>query len=352
VNGPVNEELPAGEPAVLAIDGGNSKTEVALVAADGTLLAQVRGGGSNFQIIGMDEAFGVLDGLVAAAAREAGIADGALIARRTSACLAGADLPDEEQLLTDLVHARGWTRSSLVVNDTFAVLRAGVEDAGGRGVSKYWGVGVTCGAGINCVGVAPDGETTRFLSLGEVSGDWGGGGDLARESLWWAARAEDGRGPDTELRTAVPVHFGLATVRDVTIGCYQGKISRTDQHGLVPVLFEVALRGDQVARDLLLRQADEVANMAATAARRLGLTQAAMPVALGGSILTTRHPLLNARLTERLAAELPAATPRIVDVPPVAGAALLGLDHVGAPPESAARLRACYASASVAPLSS
>ena len=213
-------------------------------------------------------------------------------------------------------------------------------------------MGVTCGAGINCVGVAPDGQTTRFLSLGDISGDWGGGGDLARESLWWAARAEDGRGPDTELRTAVPAHFGLATVRDVTIGCYQSKISPPDLHGLVPVLFEVALHGDQVATDLLLRQADEVANMAATAARRLGLTQAAMPVALGGSILTTRHPLLNARLTERLAAELPAATPRIVDVPPVAGAALLGLDRVGAPPESAARLRACYASASVAPLSS
>jgi len=187
----VNEPLPAGEPAVLAIDGGNSKTEVALVAGDGALLAQVRGGGSNFQIIGMDEAFRVLGDLVAAAAREAGLAaDGGLVARHTLACLAGADLPDEEQLLTDLVQARGWTRSSLVVNDTFAVLRAGVDDDDG-----HWGVGVTCGAGINCVGVAPDGETTRFLSLGDISGDWGGGGDLARDSLWWAARAEDGRKP-------------------------------------------------------------------------------------------------------------------------------------------------------------
>ena len=32
-------------PAVLAIDGGNSKTDVALVAADGTLLASVRRAG-------------------------------------------------------------------------------------------------------------------------------------------------------------------------------------------------------------------------------------------------------------------------------------------------------------------
>ena len=32
-------------PAVLAVDGGNSKTDVALVAADGTLLASARGPG-------------------------------------------------------------------------------------------------------------------------------------------------------------------------------------------------------------------------------------------------------------------------------------------------------------------
>jgi N-acetylglucosamine kinase-like BadF-type ATPase len=339
-------------PAVLAIDGGNSKTEVALVAGDGTLLAQVRGDRSNFQGIGMDEAFRVLDGLVRTAAREAGVAGDGLIARHTSACLAGADLPEEEQLLTELVLAQGWTSSGLVVNDTFAVLRAGLDDVGEHGSGQHWGVGVTCGAGINCVGVAPDGETTRFLSLGDISGDWGGGGDLARDSLWWAARSEDGRGPETELRTAVPAHFGLATVRDVTIGCYQDKISYTDLHGLVPVLFEVASRGDQVACDLLIRQADEIATMAATAARRLDLTDAAMPVVLGGSIVTARHPLLSARLTERLAAELPAATPRIVDVPPVAGAALLGLDHVGAPPVAAGHLRACYASVPVTNITS
>ena len=32
-------------PAVLAVDGGNSKTDVALVAADGTLLGSARGPG-------------------------------------------------------------------------------------------------------------------------------------------------------------------------------------------------------------------------------------------------------------------------------------------------------------------
>lgn len=344
----------AGPPAaVLAIDGGNSKTELALIAADGKVLALVRGGRSNFQIIGMNEAFAVLAGLVQDAARAAGIPDGpGPVARYASACLAGADLPDEEQQLTDLVQAQGWTQSSLVVNDTFAVLRAGLDDAvepgsdvgpAGPVAGGHWGVGVTCGAGINCVGVAPDGRTTRFLSLGNISGDWGGGGTLASETLWWAARADDGRGPETELRDAVAAHFGLARVRDVTIGCYRGEIIRQELHGLVPVLFEVASRGDKVAQDLIVRQADEICTMAATAAGRLGLASAPVPVIVGGSVATSRHPLLMSRLTERLAAELPHAGLRIVDVPPVAGAALLGLDRSGAGPAAAQRLRSCFA---------
>ena len=41
-------------------------------------------------------------------------------------------------------------------------------------------------------------------------------------------------------------------------------------------------------------------------------------------------------------AAAPAAEVRVIDVPPVAGAALLGLDHVNASPAAAARLRAAY----------
>jgi N-acetylglucosamine kinase-like BadF-type ATPase len=331
-------------PAVLAIDGGNSKTEVALVAMDGTLLALVHGGQSNPQVIGTDEALAVLSDLVRAAAREAGIhsADGAPVARQTLACLAGADLPEEEQHLTDLVQAQHWASSSLVVNDTFAVLRAGLGDEA-SGPGPCWGIGVTCGAGINCVGVAPDGRTARFLALGEMSGDWGGGGDLAINALWWAARAEDGRGPDTELRTVLPAYFGLAEVREVVIGRYQEKISWDALYGLVPVIFAAASRGDSIACNLVQRQADEICTMASTAARRLGLADEAVPVVLGGSIMAARNPLLTASVNQRLAAELPRATPRIVDMVPVAGAALLGLDRVGGTAGAEQRLRASFA---------
>ena len=61
---------PALKPAVLAIDGGNSKTDVALVASDGTLLAAARGPGINAHEVGVDQTALILDGVVKQAAAQ------------------------------------------------------------------------------------------------------------------------------------------------------------------------------------------------------------------------------------------------------------------------------------------
>ena len=53
------------DAAVLAIDGGNSKTDVALVGWDGTLLAAVRGPGASHEDYGIDGAMRRLGDLVA-----------------------------------------------------------------------------------------------------------------------------------------------------------------------------------------------------------------------------------------------------------------------------------------------
>jgi N-acetylglucosamine kinase-like BadF-type ATPase len=326
-------------PAVLAIDGGNSKTDVVLVAADGTLLASARGAG----VPGMmapDETVRVLGSAAAEAAAAAGLsADGAgpRIAAHLSACVANADLPEEERQLTEILNAQGWTATTTVANDTFAVLRAGLHGPG-----PHWGAAVTCGAGINCVAVAPDGRTARYLALGEFTGDWGGGHGLSMQAIWSASRAEDGRGPQTALLEGVRAFLGAASMYDVQVGLHTGTIGWDRTLGLTSVLFEAAAGGDEIAVSLVRRLADEVCVMALAAMRRLGIEDQPLPVALGGGLLTARDPLLTAEITRRFAEEAPLASPRIVDIPPVAGAALLGLDHLGAPPAAEARLREAY----------
>src|SRR4030095_1231685 len=66
--------VPGREPrmnraAVLAVDGGNSKTDLALVAADGSLLALVRGPLSSPQHLGVEGWIGVLEEPLAEARR-------------------------------------------------------------------------------------------------------------------------------------------------------------------------------------------------------------------------------------------------------------------------------------------
>jgi len=325
--------------AVLAIDGGNSKTDVALVARDGTLLASARGPGINAHDTGVGRMALILDAVVKQAAGQLDGAAAGPVARHTVACLANADLPEEEAEHAAALEALGWTPAVTVVNDTFAILRAGLADA----ATPHWGVAAVCGAGINCVGVAPDGQVTRFLALGTTSGDWGGGYGLGVEVLWHAIRAEDGRGPATRLAGYLTSYFGVRRVEEVTLGIHKGKIDEDELTGLAPVLLRAADEGDEVAQTLVSRLAGEIAVMAGTAMRRLDLTGLATPVILGGGVITARNPLLLAGLTARLTEVTPAAQIRVIDVPPVVGAALIGLDHLQAGPAAEARLRAAHA---------
>ncbi|PJM96925.1 N-acetylglucosamine kinase [Streptomyces sp. CB01373] len=316
--------------SVLAIDAGNSKTDVAVVAADGHVLATARGGGFRPPAVGVRTAVDALEEAVRRAYAQAGVTG----AGHVSACLANADLPVEEEQLASALHARAWGTTVEVRNDTFAILRAGVAEP--RGVA------VVCGAGINCVGMLPDGRTARFPALGRVSGDWGGGWGLAEEALWYAARAEDGRGAPTALSRTLPAHFGLDSMYALIEALHLGHVDHLRRHELAPVLFATADQGDPVARTIVDRQAEEVVAMATVALTRLGLLDEETPVVLGGSVLAARHPRLDDAVRGLLADRAPKAVPRVVTARPVLGAALLGLDHVGAPAAALEKVRAHF----------
>ena len=313
--------------SVLAVDAGNSKTDVAVVTGDGEVLATARGGAFRPPAVGVERAVDTLAEAVTRAFDAAGVTS----VEHVSACLANADLPVEEEQLAAALHARAWGAGVEVRNDTFAVLRAGVAEP--------LGVAVVCGAGVTCVGMRPDGRTARFPAIGRISGDWGGGWGLAEEALWHAARAEDGRGEPTELARTLPAHFGLDSMYALIEALHLRRIEPVRRHELTPVLFATAADGDPLARSVVDRQADEVVAMATVALTRLDLLAEPAPVLLGGSVLAARHPRLDGRIRELLAARAPKAVPRVVTAPPVLGAVLLGLDHVGATPGAGERVR-------------
>ena len=322
----------------LAIDGGNSKTDVVVGTGDGRVLAYAAGGGTCHQNIGLPDTMARLRTLVAQARGEAGLAadaDGAVVFDRAEVYLAGADLPEEIELLTAALAAEGWARVLRLENDTFALLRAGTDapDA----------VAVVCGAGTNCVGRTGDGRTARFPSLGRLSGDWGGGGHLGWLTLWHAVRAEDGRGPGTDLAKAVADHFGAPNAEEVGKRIHLGTVAWDDLARLAPLLFEVAAAGDAVARGVVARQAEEIVTLATVAARRLNLLDTSVVVVLGGGVLRARHPLLMDAVEDGIRSAAPKAAITVVDAPPVLGAGLSALDALGSDRDAHAAIREALA---------
>jgi N-acetylglucosamine kinase-like BadF-type ATPase len=319
---------------VLAVDGGNSKTDLALVASDGTLLSLVRGPLSSPHHVGVDGCLKVLEQLLHGALAQAGVSDGrGPVAEVGAFLMAGVDFPNEERELQQVLDARGWAVRNSVGNDTFAVLRAGTE--------RGWGVAVVCGSGINCVGVAPDGRHARFPALGEITGDWGGGYDVGMAALSAAARSEDGRGPKTSLEHDVPAHFGLSTPRELAEAIHGRQLSASRVIELAPLVLASAA-GDAVAAGIVDRLAGEVVALATAALAQLELTHEPAEVLLGGGLLQAGDGRLLDAIERDLHAIGPLLSVRPTDAPPIVGAALLALDELGAGAEVQARLRTSF----------
>jgi N-acetylglucosamine kinase-like BadF-type ATPase len=313
---------PDGARLALAVDGGNSKTDLAILDESGALLSVVRGRGASPHELGVDGCVVVLQSLLERALAGAGLEN--LDSPRTAIAhvlLAGVDLPEECAELRGRIDRLAWSEQLVIDTDMPALLRAGTD--------RGWGIAVVCGAGINCLARAPDGREARFLSLGQISGDWGGGLDIGLAALAAAARSADGRGPRTALESAVPAHYGMSDPFEVTraIHLRQLPMARLDELAAVVVS---GCDGDSVATGIVHRLADEVIAFTKAGLSRLELTGVGPEVVLGGRILRTLSPSVIDAIERGVQRHAPDARVVVAPSEPIVGAALLGLDVLGA----------------------
>ncbi len=245
--------------------------------------------------------------------------------------IAGLDFPDEEEVYRAEAARRGWTGDIVVGNDTYAVLRAGTD--------RGWGIAVTCGSGMNCVGVGPGGRHVRFPSLGAISGDvMDGAGAVGLAAVSAAARSEDGRGPKTELERRVPAYFGLATPVELARAVEARTVPWRRLGELAPLVFDAA-GNDVVAADIVDRQAAEVVAFVRATADRLDLGDQEVEVVLGGSVLQSGNQRLLAGIEAGLDDLGLCLSVKVARSRPIVGAALVGLDRLGAQPDAYERAR-------------
>jgi hypothetical protein len=111
---------------------------------------------------------------------------------------------------------------------------------------------------------------------------------------------------------------------------------------LAPVVFDEAAT-DPVAAGLVDRLAAEVVVLAEVALRRLDLLDRPVEVVLGGGMFRHADSTLLDSVTAGLSAVGDGITVRRTMLPPIVGAALLGLDELGADAEAHERVRGALA---------
>jgi N-acetylglucosamine kinase-like BadF-type ATPase len=304
---------------IVGVDGGGSKTALAVATTDGELVSSVLGPGTNSHAIGAEAVADVIGAMLAQAGATLPVDHAVYF-------LCGADLPADIEELEASIRPRRWSRKLTIENDTFAVLRAGTDAPNA--------IAVICGTGINAIGRAADGRIARYPSLGWETGDWGGAEMLGREVLRLAARGEDGRGEPTVLSELVRTHFGATKVQDVGADVHYKRLPMSRLAELAPAVVDAAEDGDAVAWSLVDLLATEIVLMTLRALKDLAVKEA--DVVLGGGMLHGGGGLLYQLVAERLPL---GARPVPALHQPVLGAALAALDAVGAREPAKARLR-------------
>jgi N-acetylglucosamine kinase-like BadF-type ATPase len=247
-------------------------------------------------------------------------------------CLAGADLPEDFALLRPALEELGLGRRVELNNDMMAALRSGTDSR--NAVVVGWG------SGTNALGRNAAGQELRLPALGWMSGDWGGGDDLARKVVWLVARAHDGRGQPTALRDPVLAALDVPDEDEMIRLIYLRRRNIRHLRRLPPILFQVADAGDEVAREVVQAAAREVVTTAMAFLRRLDLLGMETDVVLAGSVFRARNTLLMNEVEAGLQREAPLARIVMPDVEPIVGAFLCAVDMLGKPVDAGMRQRA------------
>ena len=254
----------------LGVDGGASKTLAVIVDAQGNQRGRGVAGSGNQAAVGLERAVASIRAAVDEAARQVGAATPF---RAAWIGLAGVDRPNDRDRL--LPHLNTLATIVRLTNDAELAL---------TGLADAVGVAVIAGTGSIAVGRDAAGTMARSGGWGHIMGDEGSGYELGRLALKAAARAADGRGPQTALLPAILREWKLARPDAMIDHVYpegdKGLIAR-----LSALVFAAARAGDAVAERIVHDSAVELALTALAVGEMLDFPDRRLPLALAGGLL-------------------------------------------------------------------
>ncbi len=300
----------------LGIDIGGTKTHALIATGDGKAIGFGEAGTGNHEAVGYEGMEVVLVDTTRQALEMAGIS----LEEITGAGfgIAGYDWPSERADMLDSIGKIGLTCPIEAGNDTLVGLLAGAH--GG------WGVAVDAGTGENCIGRDHAGRIAQLTGSGPMFAEFGGSHSLVVKAIQAVSLEWGHRGPATALSQEFVRFTGAKSVSDLLEGLTLGYYSAYGD--VAPLVFKVAEEGDEIARECIRWAGRELGSMVNGIIRQLGFEELEFDVVLIGSMFNGGAMVIDP-LKETVGSCAGKARFVKLEVPPVAGGALLGMEVAG-----------------------
>jgi N-acetylglucosamine kinase-like BadF-type ATPase len=233
--------------------------------------------------------------------------------------LAGDDVADDHELLSQTLRSRLPGLAFGLSNDVWAGLRAGSTSG--------LGVAVNCGSGCGAVGRNAAGQDLIIPDVGYIFGDSGGGNQIATDGIRAVIRAWDGRGEPTLLTSLILEALEQPDPQALYTALYRKQIGHVRR--LTRIVLQASAAGDRVATNILRRIGSELGISGAAIVRRLGMEAETFDLVLTGGTFRTLNSALAEAVVERVRAVAPRCRPTLPQLMPVAGAVLMAMDTGG-----------------------
>ena len=301
-------------PYFLGADLGATKTHTLIVDETGRALGFGESGPGNHESVGYEGMYQAMHQGLEQALHAAGLTRADIAGAGFG--VAGYDWPSEYEPTASVIDRLGVSSPYKFVNDTVPGLVAGAEEG--------WGVVVVSGTGSNCRGWDKEHKREgRVTGHGVLMGEGAGGSELLHRGMQLVGYAWTRRGPLTKMADALVEFVGAKDLEDLMRGytTYEYQVGAE----AAPVVFRVAEEGDPVARELIHWAGCELGEMANAVIRQLEFENLAFDVVMTGSMFEG-GPRLIEPMRETIHRLAPGARLVRLQVPPVLGAAILGME--------------------------
>ncbi|TAK21276.1 MAG: hypothetical protein EPO26_15200 [Chloroflexota bacterium] len=313
----------AGERSLfVGVDGGGTKTAVAVVDSAGAPVGDTTGGPSSYRSIGVGAAAAEIVSLVRRAVPALGRVE------RLLAAVSDVDTRADQSLLRAAIEAELKANSCDgvavdVANDAIAALASGGERLGR---------GIACIAGTGSVALGLDGRGSeaRAGGWGPPFGDGGSGYWIGFQAIARALHRFDRGERDAILIRSLLERSGCRTLPELLFGnvgaseesesasVYRGRVA-----ALAPAVERAALDGDRDALEVFTGAGAELARLIEHIAARLSFGDERLDIVQVGSLWNTRVVGLGASFRAATMAAIPNARLGRPTRTPALGAALL-----------------------------